>query len=227
MMFVQIGKHTRQPGLLFVAGARVTIRMIRQRQPAIGAAQFTGRELGRQVCAELDERVEPLSLAPGQGPGRSNGLRHGPEGLRLRLWRRRWPLMIRRPVPGNGSIRRRPERPRRRGEQQRVWRNVTGLERRVRDALKLFESAHLFIEDVGEGRGAAHEVAIGLRARRLSRFRRADGSLRGARGEPRGYDYPARYCQQIALGPPGCSRSRRADCGDQRVHDRRCRSHQV
>lgn len=62
-MLVQVGKNAREACPLPVAAPRMAIRMIVQRQPAVGAAQFAGREVSRQVRAKLVARVERLALA--------------------------------------------------------------------------------------------------------------------------------------------------------------------
>ena len=78
MVFVQVGEDPRQSRLLPFGAAGVTVRVILQRELAIGAAQFVGRKVRREPCAQPDERGEGLLLTNAQGPCRPWWRRRGP-----------------------------------------------------------------------------------------------------------------------------------------------------
>ena len=62
MMLIQVGEDPSQSRLLQLGAAGVTVRVILERELAIGAAQFVGREVRRQPRAQPDERGEGLTL---------------------------------------------------------------------------------------------------------------------------------------------------------------------
>ena len=62
MMLIQVGEDPSQSRLLQFGAAGVAVRVIFQREPAIGASQFVGRKVRRQPRAQLEERGEGLTL---------------------------------------------------------------------------------------------------------------------------------------------------------------------
>lgn len=86
-MLVQIREDPRQPRSFRLGAAGVTVGVIRQREAAVGAAQFVGRIVRREARAQSDERDQGQTLPIAQSPARPGGGWRGP----VRCWPPRCP----------------------------------------------------------------------------------------------------------------------------------------